>query len=161
MKPPPSPEASAYADWIASLPADERAQATALGVAAFDEPSYFGRTLEDWQTDRIEAPAADPDANWDLKVDLLAAGIEESRLDTIVEIFTEHANELAAEAMRRLVDRWRDSKVPRIAGLLRHLNLHQGESIRQAASRCKCSPSTIHEHQRRFRDAENRTSATL
>lgn len=159
--PKPSPQALEYTAWVASLPPDERARATALGVDRYAEPSSFGRAVENWQVDRIEAPAGDPDSDWDLKVDLLGVGVDENRLDDIVEIFTEHATEMAAEAMRQMVDRWRDSKVPRIAGLLRHLGLHENESIRQAAERCHCSPSTIHEHLRRFRDAENRTGATL
>ena len=160
MKPPPSAESTAYSDWIASLSPDDLRTVERLGVDRYDEPSTYGRAVEDWQLARIEQPEADPDNDWDLRVDLLGAGVDENRLDEVVEIFTEHANELAAEAMRRMVDRWRSSDVPRVAGLLRHLGLHENESIRQAAERCHCSPSTIHEHQRRFRDAENRTCAT-
>jgi hypothetical protein len=158
--PPPSPEAKTFTAWIRSLPADERRQAERLGVSKYDEPTTFGRSIETWQEDRIEQPAADPDADWDLRVDLLGAGVDENRLDEVVEIFTEHANELAAEAMRRMVDRWRSSDVPRVAGLLRHLGLHENESIRNQAARCHCAPSTIHEHEKRFEQAENRTGAT-
>ena len=39
-----------------------RARAADLGVVGYEEPSYFGRTQESWQTVTIEEPAGDDEA---------------------------------------------------------------------------------------------------
>ena len=98
----PSPEAIEYRQWIASLPADERRKAIALGVAKFEPASDYGRTVEDWQLARISAPAADPDDDdWNLRLDLLGAGAPAERLDEIVSTIEDYAETLGYRCARR------------------------------------------------------------
>lgn len=94
MKRAPSPEAKAYSAWIDSLTPDDLRKVEGLGVSRFDEPSFFGRTVEDFQTDRIEAPEAD-DADWNLRLDLLDAGAPAERLDDICEVIELHGETVA------------------------------------------------------------------
>jgi hypothetical protein len=105
----------------------------------------------DFAVEKLRAPEIDHD---ELEIDLLEIGIEPHQIQDIIEILEIHAMPLAAEGFRRMVSSWRASGIPRVAGLLRALELHEGETIRNQAARCNCAPSTIYEHEKRFREAK-------
>ena len=112
----------------------------------------------DFSITKLRAPEIDHD---ELTIDLLAIGIEPHQIQDIIEILELHAMPLAAEAFRRMVSGWRASGVPRVAGLLRALELHEGETTRSQAERCHCAPSTIHAHEKRFREAKSEQKPRL
>ena len=115
-------------------------------------------SLPDFAIQNLPVPELDRD---ELEIDLLAIGIGPHMIPDTIDVMEMHALPLAAEAFRRLIQRWQDSNIPRLAGLVRALDLHGGESLREAAARCGCSSSTIAEHEHRFRESdENRSPAS-
>ena len=154
IKPPPSAESTAYADWIASLSPDDLRIVEGLGVAKYDEPSAYGRSIETWQVDRIEQPEADDDASWELRVDLLSSGVPESRLDDIVEAIDLHSETLGFQHARRALHAitlpLMRSTSPKLHGLVHAMGLTLA-TLEDSAEACRCTRQAIHCHATKWR----------
>jgi hypothetical protein len=153
--PPPSPEAKTFTAWIRSLPADERRQAERLGVAKYDEPSTYGRAVEDWQIDRIEQPAADDDDDFNLRLDLLNSGAPAERLDDICEAIELHGEAIgfrhARRALHALTLPLMASTEPKLHALAHALGMTM-MTLEESAEVCGCSRQAIHRHVVKFRE---------
>jgi hypothetical protein len=142
--------ATEYQNWIASLGADELRAAKSLGVHKFDQPSGYGRSVETWQQDRIEAPDADPDDDdWSLRVDLLAAGADPDRLDDICEAINVHGETIgfrhARRALHAITLPLMRSTSPKLHGLVHAMGLTLA-TFGESAEICRCTKQAIHCH---------------
>jgi hypothetical protein len=144
-----------HEDWIQSLPDDELRAAQKLNVHKFDQPSFFGRTIEDFQEDQITATPADPDDDdWSLRVDLLAAGADPDRLDDICEAIEIHGETIGFRHARRAIHAITlplmmstDAKVHALIHALKMTTM----TLEESAETCGCTKQAVHCHVTKWR----------